>query len=86
MKKIPKLDTDSAIAVVWNDIKSDCSWNTPEQLKNTKPSEVKTLGFFDHADKKNLVVKHSLADDGQADFTIIPIGCITRIRKLQIKE
>lgn len=81
-----KLEADEIIAIVWNDIESNAGWSTKEELDKSKSAECKTVGFFHHIKDSDLVVKHSIAYNGDSDFTTIPVGCIQRIRLLKLND
>lgn len=77
--KADKLQQDELIVVVWSDIKSVANWNTPEEIDTAKCPECKTAGFFHHIKDGDLIIKPTVAEDKEADYAVIPIGCIKRI-------
>jgi len=82
-----KLEKNEALCCVWNDILSESGWHDRPALDKATPPEIKTLGFYDGMRNGGMVFKHTIDFTGdESDFTTIPIGAITRIRKLKIKE
>lgn len=81
--KIPKLKKYDLIEVFWKDIQSIPSWKSDMELYSARCPEMRTPGRFHSINSANeLILLHSLADDGDADYTIYPVEVITRIRKL----
>ena len=84
-----KLEKNEALCCVWNDILSESGWHDRPALDKATPPEIKTLGFYGATISgiSVSVFKHTIDFTGdESDFTTIPIGEITRIRKLKIKE
>ena len=68
--------------VVWTDIISDSSWHDKGDVDKAQAISVNTLGFFLQNKKKDLKIAHSISDDGDSDYTIIPWACVTKIQEL----
>lgn len=81
-----KLQKDELISVRWADIETNASWNTPEEINEAKAPEAVTSGFFHHIKDGNFIIKPTVAESKEADYTIIPIGCIRHIKLLQVNE
>jgi len=76
VKKFPKF---TKLLIVWNDITSDASWHNINKLDKVKTVGVKTLGFFLENKKRELKIAHSITEDGDGDYTVIPWGCVKSI-------
>ena len=81
-----KLEASECIAVVWEDIYSSTEWHTKAEIDKLKPVEIRTTGFFRELRENAIVISPSMCADGDSDFVIIPIGCILRIRRLQVRN
>jgi len=79
IKKFPKY---TKLLIVWTDIISDSSWHGVEDIEKAQAIQVQTLGFFLQNKMKDLKVAHTIADDGDSDYTIIPWACVQKIEEL----
>ena len=79
------------VLITWQDITSDSAWK-PEFAKDSETTQVKTLGFFKQCRKnkktkiREVIINHSITEDGDADYTAFPEGCVIKIEKVDIKE
>ncbi len=79
-KKFPKFTT---LLVKWDDITSDAKWHDAKALAKVKTTLVKTVGFFIDNKKHKLKLSHSVTEDGDADYTVIPWGCVRSVKELK---
>jgi len=81
-KTIERLSQYQLLDIYWKDIYSDCRWCDKDELKKARCKNIVTSGRFYQLNKEDeILILHSIVDDGDADFTIIPIGVITKIKK-----
>ncbi|KKN71218.1 hypothetical protein LCGC14_0422610 [marine sediment metagenome] len=76
---------NTLIEVEWNDTFATCSWHTDASASNLPVCKCKTAGYFINKDKVALRVSHTV-QTGQfdaRDASAIPVGCITKIRRLK---
>jgi hypothetical protein len=71
------------VEVLWEDITSNTGWHEPKEILHYKPLEIKTVGYLINKDKKYLKLGHTVSEDNDSDFTIIPVGVIKKIRSLK---
>lgn len=83
IRKFPKY---TLLLVQWDDICSDSSWTDAKGIDKAKPAKIKTLGFFLGNAKRVLKVAHSVAEDGDSDYTCIPWGTIKHITEVRSKD
>lgn len=78
------LKLNQIIEVEWDDTFSTCSWHTVASASNFPIPECKSVGYFLNQDKKCLRLSMTIQTDkfSDRDVTVIPRGCITKIRKL----
>jgi len=84
-KKFAKFTT---LLVNWDDITSDAKWHDAQAIDKADTTSVKTVGFFicnEINKNKRRIIKlaHSVAKDGDCDYTCIPYGCISNIKELK---
>ncbi len=88
--KPTKYEKYDMLLVEWIDIVADTRWRSKEEAAVSKPSRIKTVGFFLSnfiMDKKWILkVSSSVAEDGQSDTIDIPFGVVTCITKLSVLE
>ena len=70
------------LLVEWEDTTSDSKWYDMKVLDKIKPVTVKTVGFFIDNKKHRLKLSHNITADGDADYTVIPWGCIRKVKEL----
>jgi len=70
------------LLVSWCDIVSDSTWHNKKAVDEFNIAKVKTLGFFLDNNKCQLRIAHSVAEGGDCDITVIPYGCITKIKEI----
>ena len=83
IKKFPKY---TLLLVQWDDILSDSSWHDAKGIEKARPAKIKTLGFFLGNAKRVLKLAHSVAEDGESDYTVIPWGTIKEIEEVRTKD
>lgn len=76
---------NTLIEVEWDDTFTTAVWHTEKYMYEHPVSRTKTIGYFINKDKQALRLSHSiqLSPFSERDGTIIPIGCITKIRRLK---
>ena len=79
-----KLKLNQIIEVEWDDTVTDSAWISEEKAVKKLEIKCKSVGYFLNKDKRVLRLSHTiqLCDKPERDLTIIPQGCITKIRKL----
>jgi hypothetical protein len=88
-----RLQVDEIICVVWEDITTEPAWMDKDDIKDFRPALCRSFGAYGGIINGGVLVKHSVSDskdavtkeiDNNFDGTIIPLGCIVRIRKLKV--
>jgi len=76
---------NTLIEVEWDDIITDSAWIAEEKAIKKSAVKCKSMGYFLNKDKKVLRLSHTiqLCDKPERDLTIIPLGCVMKIRKLK---
>ncbi len=75
------------IAIVqWNDSNFGQGWRLKEGVVNEHVSPCVSCGIIVRKDEKEIVIALSLSPESYADTMTIPMGCVTRIRRLKVKE
>jgi len=69
------------VEVTWNDTFSDSGWKDIDKIPLAALPECTTVGYLLSKDEKIVRILHSINGD-QADFTIIPTGCVLKIRTI----
>lgn len=76
-----KFKKNDAIVVKWEDIAAYYEWH-PEAEAEEKPAiTCLTLGFYLNETKKWLRLSDTICSDGDRNVTVIPKGCILKIRR-----
>jgi len=79
MKDYPK---DKILEVTWVDIVQDPNWLDEKNIDNETCPLCKTVGYF-YKLTKDFFYLSSTISGSQRDITIIPTGCIKKIRSLR---
>lgn len=76
---------NTLIEVEWDDTVSDSAWIAEEKAAARYEGKCKSMGYFLNRDKHVLRLSHTiqLCDKPERDLTVIPVGCITRVRRLK---
>lgn len=79
-----KSKLNQIIEVEWNDTVTHSVWIPQDEAKTKPLCRCKTVGYFLNEDEQAIRVSCTiqLEDKSERDLTIIPQGCITKIRKL----
>ena len=79
-----KLKLNSIIEVEWVDIVSHTLWLSHDRAETELPCKCKSVGYFLNQDENTLRLSCTVqsGDKSERDLTVIPKGCITKIRKL----
>jgi hypothetical protein len=81
--KIRRYNRFARLEVFWQDIVSDPAWADSKTVaRNRKSMPVKTMGYFLANNGKDLVLVHSITEDGDVDTTVIPWATIRNIDAL----
>ncbi len=86
--RVPKLKYNQLIEIICSDITEDSSWQDEEKLRNKKLKVVCTVGYYLIHDKKKIIISSMVdtekkPEDRERSSTVIPLGMITKIRKLK---
>jgi hypothetical protein len=82
-----KIARDTLVEINWLDTCSVRDWTSPEGMDRATPIMAKTVGYY-HGCKRIggkvrwITIKHNLCSDGNADFTVIPFGCVVKMEKI----
>ena len=73
------------IEVEWDDTVTDSAWIAEEKAAKKPVVKCKSVGYFLSKDKKALRLSHTiqLCDKPERDLSVIPVGCITKVRRLK---
>jgi len=82
-----KLKPGTIVEVQWYDTESDPSWRHKEEIDKIEPPVCKTVGYYHGCRRERhkvmwIILNHSV-HNGQADYMIIPFGCVKRIQKIE---
>ncbi len=79
-----KFKLNQIIEVEWDDVVTHSVWISQEEAKEKPLCQCKSVGYFLNQDEKaiRLSCTIQLDDKPERDLTVIPWGCITKIRKL----
>lgn len=86
--RVPKLKYNDIVEVICSDIDEDASWQDETKLRDRKLKIVRTVGFY-LCHTKDKIITSSMIDsekkpeDRERSSTIIPLGMVTKIRKLK---
>jgi hypothetical protein len=80
---------EQLIEIDWLDAFSNSGWQSEEEARK-RPFDVacRTIGYFLQQDKDFIWVSHSIgwSKGAKRDVMLIPIGCIQKIRPIQVKR
>lgn len=82
-----KLKPNELVEITWQDSETRPGWTVPADLDRVEPPTVRTSGYYHGCKRvkgkvKWVIVKHSIAEDGEADYTVIPFGCVVSMRRI----
>jgi hypothetical protein len=83
-----KLKPNELVEIQWLDTTTTAEWTTPLEIDKATPVFAKTIGYY-HGCKRIgkkvrwVTLKHNLCSDGNADFTVIPFGCIVKMERIE---
>lgn len=82
-----KLKLNQIIEVEWDDIVTHPQWIPQDKAKQEQPCRCKSIGYFLNQDKHVLRLSCTiqLENKPERDLTVIPQGCITKIRRLKCR-
>lgn len=79
-----KIKRNQIIEVIWDDIVSDSRWIGKKAAEEYSPVRCLSIGYFLNQDKKVLRLSSMInQNDSERDVTVIPHGCITKIKKIR---
>lgn len=80
-----KLKLNQLIEVEWDDIVSDAQWISQRIAETIMPCRCKSIGYFLNQDNKVIRLSCTIqfGVKTERDITVIPQGCITKIRRLK---
>lgn len=76
---------DTLLEVIWADIIEDSGWLKLSEAKDHNACDCKSVGYFLNGDKKVLRMSSSIqfSHNNERSVTVIPWGCIEKIRRLK---
>jgi hypothetical protein len=83
IKSFPRF---TKLFIQWTDIVSDSAWHDKDEIDKAHSVLVNTVGFFLQNKKGELKVAHSITDDCDSDYTVIPWCVIKHIEELETKH
>jgi hypothetical protein len=81
-------DTGDCVMVVWEDVKADSGWRSPDEI-DTTPATCVTLGYIlnTESQRKNLIIASTIGDNGLVtDIGVIPISNVKHLYVLHRGE
>jgi hypothetical protein len=80
-----KLKLNDIVEIEWVDIVTHSVWIPQEEAKEKPLCQCKSVGYFLNQDDKIIRISCTiqLDDKPERDLTVIPKGCITKIRRLK---
>lgn len=81
-----KLKPGTVVEVTWWDTESDPSWRDVAAIDKIEPPLCRTVGYYhgcrrEKGKVKWIILNHSV-HNSQADYTIIPYGCVKKIERI----
>ena len=82
LKRYPK------VFVEWEDIITSPVWQEMENINDNRCLICNSIGYLKTIDRENniIILMHTINANSQADSTVIPIGCIKRIRRMRFSD
>lgn len=79
-----KLKLNQIIEIEWDDTVTHSMWILQDEAKAKLLCRCKTVGYFLNEDEQAIRLSCTIQfeDKPERDLTVIPRGCITKIRKL----
>lgn len=74
---------DTMLLIEWRDIVADPTWRNHVIAEKQETVICTTLGFYINHDKNVVRVSTTIAKE-QRDVTVIPLGCIIKVRKVSL--
>ena len=76
---------NTLIEVEWDDIVTDSSWIAEDKAVKESAVKCKSAGYFLNRDTKVLRLSHTIQLRNKPDrnLTVIPVGCIVKVRRLK---
>jgi len=82
-----KLKKNTRLEIFWHDILSVSAWRSEEEASKVGAAKCKSLGYFLNEDDEFIRISSCVGHDdelgNERNVTIIPKGCITKIRRLR---
>ena len=84
--RIPKLKKNQPIYVEWIDAYADTSWQEEGEARQRPDIDCQTLGFYLKHNEELLWLSATISGHKkiQRDSIIIPVGCLKKIKKIDI--
>lgn len=79
--RVRKFKPFTELRVFWKDIVQDATWQSSTDKCGSVM--VKTVGMFVKNKKRDLILCHSITNDGEYDTLVIPFGCIEKIEEIK---
>lgn len=81
-----KIKEGTLLLITWDDIVANPSWLDDNKAQNYPPVQCKDVGWFVNDDKLNIRITNSVNSDGEKAITVIPKGCIRKVKKINYKR
>jgi hypothetical protein len=84
-----KLIPGTIVEIYWWDIESSTKWSSKDEIDKLFPPSCRTVGYYYGCRKEKgrvkwIIINHSKHDATQeADYTLIPWGCVQRMEKIE---
>ena len=73
---------NTMLLIDWVDIMDDPAWMNHEKAAETPADACQSLGFYLNHDKDVVRVSSTISKD-ERNVVVIPVGCITKVRKVE---
>ena len=81
-----KVEPGTLLLVCWDDIVSDATWLKDAAAQTLDTPHCKDIGWFVNDDKLNIRITSSVNDYCEKNVTVIPKGCIRKVKKINYKR
>ncbi len=84
--KIPKLKKNQPLYVEWIDAYAESSWQDENEARQRPDVDCQTLGFYLKHSEEFIWMGSTMSGfkKKQRNTEIVPIGCLTKIKKIKI--
>jgi hypothetical protein len=88
LRTMAKIARDTLVEITWLDTCTVPGWTLPAEIDKVTPIMAKSVGYY-HGCKRIggqvrwITIKHNTCSDGNADFTVIPFGCVVKMERIE---